>query len=97
MLCCLFAALSAGNLAVVARTAGRLAAERTGATVIALAAGLAGLAALSPFAIEHAGHYADRAAAHERSILAEILAQPLCSGKTRASIVATHSNQPATR
>jgi hypothetical protein len=53
MLCCLLAALSAGNLAVVARIAVRLATERTGAMAIALAAGLGGLAALSPFVIEH--------------------------------------------
>ena len=96
MLCCLLAALSAGNLAAVARIAVRLAGERTGAMAVALAAGLGGLAALSPFVIEHAGHYAQRAADHERSILAEILAQPLCTGKTRTSLAATSSDQLAT-
>jgi hypothetical protein len=32
---------------------------------------------------EHAGHYAARAKEHHRSLIKEILAQPLCSGEAR--------------
>ncbi len=77
MLCCLLSALMAGNLAV----AGRIAFARRG--VIALAAlALAGAAAVAtaPALAEHAGHYAARAAANDRSILEELMAEPLCSG-----------------
>jgi hypothetical protein len=42
-------------------------------TAIAIIAG-------SAFAAEHVRHYFSRAAQHERSVLAEILAQPICSG-----------------
>ncbi len=34
----------------------------------------------SAFAAEHVRHYFNRAANNERSVLAEILAQPICSG-----------------
>lgn len=77
MLCCLTGMAVAGNLAV----AGRVAFARRG--VIAVAAlGAAGAVAFAsmPALAEHAGHYALRAAANDRSILEELMAQPLCSG-----------------
>lgn len=77
MLCCLTGALVAGNLAV----AGRVAFVRRGAIAVA-AAGVAGVVVLAaaPALADHAGHYAARAAANDRSILEELIAQPLCSG-----------------
>lgn len=77
MLCCLTGAFVAGNIAV----AGRAAFLRQGALALALC-GVAGTGAAvgAPILAEHAGHYATRAAANDRSILEEIMAQPLCSG-----------------
>jgi hypothetical protein len=46
-----------------------------GAATIVLVAG-------SALAAEHVSHYVARARANERSVLAEILAQPICSGST---------------
>ncbi|MHC1548491.1 hypothetical protein [Phyllobacterium sp. K27] len=40
----------------------------------------------SAFAAEHVRHYLNRAADNERSVLAEILAQPICSGATTDKI-----------
>ena len=40
--------------------------------------------AIAPAVAEHAGHYAARAEANQRSVLEEILAQPLCSGRAAA-------------
>ncbi len=77
MLCCLLSALMAGNLAV----AGRMAFVRRGAIALLGLAITGGVAiAIAPAVAEHAGHYATRAAANDRSILEELLAQPLCSG-----------------
>ena len=77
MLCCLLSALMAGNLAV----AGRIAyANRGAAAFIALAVGGLIAIATAPSVAEHAGHYAARAATNDRSILEELMAQPLCSG-----------------
>lgn len=50
--------------------------------VFAYAATFITLVAGSAFAAEHIRHYFDRAADNERSVLAEILAQPICSGTT---------------
>jgi len=86
MLCCLLGALVTGNLAVAARLAvsrrGRVALLALGVACIAGAAGAYAL-------VEHGGHYAARAAANDRSILEEIMAQPLCSGRntTLASVM----------
>ena len=44
-----------------------------------IAAALA-LGASSVIAAQHVGHYAKRAEINGRSVLAEILAQPICSG-----------------
>ena len=38
------------------------------------------LAAGSAVAAQHISHYLARAEAHQRSVIAEILAQPICSG-----------------
>jgi len=83
MLCCLLSALFAGNL-VVAGRAGASLMRRPGAlAAIVLALAVAGGIAVAPAVAEHAGHYAARAAASHRSVLEEILAQPLCSGEAR--------------
>lgn len=84
MLCCLLTALMAGNLAVAGRLALSLA-RRPGviAMVAFLAVGGTSIA-IAPAVAEHAGHYAARAKDHHRSVLEEILAQPLCSGEARS-------------
>ena len=85
MLCCLASALMAGNLLVAgrigvslpeapARCCGDGARRDRGALGIAVAPALA----------EHAAHYAARAEANHRSVLAEILAAPLCSGEAQS-------------
>ena len=81
MLCCLFSALMAGNLAVAGR-AGLSLLQRPGpfAAIGLLIAGVATIA-IAPAVAEHGQHYAARAAANHRSVIAEILAQPLCSGE----------------
>jgi hypothetical protein len=83
MLCCLLAALFSGNLAAAGRMAVGLAHKPTAAKVLVFSALVGGAALLAPVVVAHAGHYAERAAAHERSILEEILAQPLCTGSPR--------------
>ena len=77
MLCCLTGLAVAGNLAV----AGRVVAPRRGAiaAVMLVVAGAVAFAT-GPALADHAGHYAARAAANDRSILEELMAQPLCSG-----------------
>ncbi|MDP3738791.1 MAG: hypothetical protein Q8R02_15460 [Hyphomonadaceae bacterium] len=80
MLCCVLTALFAGKFALVGRMAVSFAARRTVSAALMLSALLAGLGLLAPVALAHAGHYAERAKAHDRSILSEILAAPLCSG-----------------
>jgi hypothetical protein len=91
MLCCLLAALFSGNLAAAGRMAFGLARKPTAAKVLMFGALAGGAALLAPVAVAHAGHYAERAAAHERSILEEILAQPLCTGSPQ------HDDRAASR
>jgi hypothetical protein len=81
MLCCLLSALMAGNVAVAGR-AGLSLLRRPGllAAIGLLIAGAASIA-VAPAVAEHGHHYAARAATHHRSVLEEILAQPLCSGE----------------
>ena len=77
MLCCLLSVVMAGNLAA----AGRIAFARRGVLALLGLALTGGIAiATAPALAEHAGHYATRAAANDRSILEELMAQPLCSG-----------------
>jgi hypothetical protein len=78
MLCCLTGAVIAGNAAAVGGFAIGARHRRIfiGGAVGIAAAGLA----IAPLLAEHAGHYADRAEANGRSVLAEILVAPLCSG-----------------
>jgi hypothetical protein len=80
VLCCLLAALFSGNLAVAGRLAFGLARRPSALKVMILAALAGGGALLAPVAIAHAGHYAERARLHDRSILEEILVAPICSG-----------------
>jgi hypothetical protein len=84
MLCCLLSALMAGNVAVAGR-AGLSLLRRPGllAAIGLLIAGAASIAVApaAPAVAEHGHHYAARAATHHRSVLEEILAQPLCSGE----------------
>lgn len=83
MLCCLLSAVMAGNIAIAAR-AGASLLRRPGAVagIVLLLAAVGGIA-VGPAVAEHTGHYAARAEANHRSVLEEILAQPLCSGEAR--------------
>ena len=66
MLCCTLASIAGATLA---RGSHRRA---LALTVVVLGTGL--------LVAAHLDHYATRAAAHERDLLAEILAQPICTG-----------------
>jgi hypothetical protein len=55
-------------------------------TVLSLA-----LVASAGLAARHLGHYTDRARANERTLLAEFMAQPICSGSS--AIPTTRSKQ----
>ena len=86
MLCCLLAAVFSGNIAVVGRIAVGFVKRPSAGKIAALAAlGLLG-AVLAPMAMAHVGHYAERAKEHDRSILEEILAAPICSGPVNHGI-----------
>ena len=81
MLCCLASALMAGNLALAGRIGVGVLHRRSVAAVIALLVTMAASIAVAPALAEHAGHYAARAEANHRSVFAELLAAPLCSGE----------------
>jgi hypothetical protein len=89
MMCCLLTMALAGN-AVAAGGAGWGMLRRPGLAMglvvgaVLLIAGVSAIA-IAPTVAEHAGHYAARAEAHQRSVLEEILAQPLCSGRVAAN------------
>ena len=83
MLCCLLGALLAGNLAVACRAGVSLLRRRGAVAAIALLLASASGIAIAPAVAEHAVHYAARAETNHRSVLEEILAQPLCSGEAR--------------
>ncbi len=85
MMCCLLTLALAGNAAAaggagwgILRRPGL--AVGLGAGAVLLIAGASAIA-LAPAVTEHAGHYAARAEANQRSVLEEMLAQPLCSGR----------------
>ena len=81
MLCCLLTALMAGNLAVAGPPGPRLL-RRPGFLAALMLGGVAAASiAIAPAIAEHGAHYAARAEASHRSVLDEILAQPLCSGR----------------
>lgn len=84
MLCCLLSAVMAGNVAVAGR-AGVSLMRKPGfvAGAVLLIAGVAGMA-VAPAVAEHTAHYAARAEANHRSVLEELLAQPLCSGEAKS-------------
>ena len=74
MVCC-----TMGGLAIAAALAAR--AKRATAVRFTPAFGLAAAGLLgSALAAWHLGHYVERARSSERTLLAEILAQPVCSG-----------------
>ena len=81
MLCCLASALMAGNLALAGRLGLGVLRQRSVAASIALLASLAASIAAAPALAEHGRHYAARAEANHRSVFAELLAAPLCSGE----------------
>ena len=81
MLCCLLSALLAGNLAVAGRLGFSLTRRLSVVAAVALAIVAAASIAIAPAVAEHGDHYAARAEANHRSVLEEILAQPLCSGR----------------
>jgi hypothetical protein len=83
MLCCLLSALLAGNLAVAGKAGASLMRRPGAVAAIVLALAAAAGIAVAPAVAEHAGHYAARAEENHRSVLEEILAQPLCSGEAR--------------
>ena len=83
MLCCLLGALMAGNVAIAGRAGAGLLRQPGAAAAIVLLLAAAGGIAVAPAVAEHTTHYAARAEANHRSVLEEILAQPLCSGEAR--------------
>jgi hypothetical protein len=85
MICCVVTMVAAGNAAAMGGAGWRLMrhpgrAAALAASAVLLIATVGGIA-VAPAVAEHAGHYAARAESHHRSVLEEILAQPLCSGK----------------
>ena len=85
MMCCLLTVALAGNAAAAGGAGWRIM-RRPGLTVgfvagAVLLIAVAGGIAVAPAVAEHAGHYAARAEIHHRSMLEEMLAQPLCSGE----------------
>jgi hypothetical protein len=58
-------------------------------------AALAALLAVSALAAHHLGHYLDRARANQRTLLAELMAQPICTGAAKHVEVARRE-EPAT-
>ena len=83
MLCCLLSALMVGNLTVAIKAGASLMRRPRAIAAIVLVLAAGGGIAVAPAVAEHAGHYAARAAVSHRSVLEEILAQPLCSGEAR--------------
>lgn len=83
MLCCLFTALMAGNLAAAGRVGWSFVRRPAAAAALALVSMGAVSLAIAPAVAEHADHYAARAKLHHRSVLEEILAQPLCSSEAK--------------
>lgn len=81
MLCCLLTALMAGNLAVAGRLGLRLLRRPGFLAALMLGGVTAASIAIAPAIAEHGAHYAARAEANHRSVIEEILAQPLCSGR----------------
>jgi hypothetical protein len=84
MLCCLLSALMAGNLAMAGRMGWSFMRRPGPVAAFALLAVGAATLAIAPAVAEHGRHYAARATANHRSVLEEILAQPLCSGEARS-------------
>ncbi len=84
MICCLLSVAVAGNAAVAGGAGWRMM-RRPGlvAGAVLLIAAAIGIA-VAPALAEHAGHYAARAEANHRSVLEELLVQPLCSGEARS-------------
>lgn len=83
MLCCLASALMAGNLVAAGRLGLGVLRRRSVVAAIALLASLAAGIAAAPALAEHGRHYAARAEANHRSVFAELLAAPFCSGEAR--------------
>ena len=91
MMCCGIGLMTIAT-AVVCRKRWRPAVPRT-----SLAATLAAVAAsitLSALGAQHFGHYLERARANERSLLAEIMAQPVCTGSPAVSLARAASTEP---
>jgi hypothetical protein len=80
MICCLLIALLSGNVAAASRLGLKLLRAPSLGRALTLIAFIGGVAWLGPAAMAHAGHYVEKARAQERSVLEEILAQPLCTG-----------------
>jgi len=85
MICCLVTMTAAGNAVAAGGAGWRLMRQPGRMTVLAAMAVLSIAAAsgiaVAPAVAEHAGHYAARAEIHHRSVLEEMLTQPLCSGE----------------
>lgn len=77
-MCCFIGALLAGSFLMRWWQAWRERLPRIGALALAAGLTLAGVLA----AAYHLPHYTSRAEANERSVLAEILAEPLCLAST---------------
>jgi len=77
VLCCAF-----GLLALLTGASARGLRVLLGAWPVAIIAG-GSATALAILAPQHVDHYRQRAHAHDRTVLAEIVAAPLCSGLSR--------------
>jgi hypothetical protein len=95
MMCC-----GIGAVAIATAMMGRRPCNRSGKQAgmrTSLAATLAAVAAsitLSALGAQHFGHYLERARANERSLLAEIMAQPVCTGSPAVSLARAASAEP---
>lgn len=77
MLCCGIGVMAIAAT-VMCRKRWRAAVPR--ASLAGTAAAMAASITLSVLGAQHLGHYVERARANERSLLAEIMAQPICTG-----------------
>ncbi|GGL13619.1 MULTISPECIES: hypothetical protein [Caulobacter] len=80
MLCC-----ALGLLALVTGASARGLRALLGAWPVAILAGGA-VTVLAVLVPHHLEHYRQRARAHDRTVLAEIVAAPLCSGRPSRSL-----------
>jgi len=82
MMCCGIGAVAIATAVVWRRPRKPAGARTSWAATLAVAAASIALSALGA---QHFGHYVGRARANERSLVAEIMAQPICKGARTAA------------